>query len=887
MHAAELRSRFLDYFARHGHSIVRSSPLIPQNDPTLFFTNAGMVQFKDTFLGREPRGYVRATTVQKCLRVSGKHNDLENVGHTARHHTFFEMLGNFSFGDYFKTDAIRFAWDLLTTELRIDPNRLWVTVYEQDDEALAIWRDEIGVPAARIQKLGEADNFWSMGDTGPCGPCTEIHYDHGPTISDNLEGPAGGDPRYVEIWNLVFMQYDRDAQGVLTPLPRPSIDTGSGLERVAAVVQGVYTNYDTDLFQPIIQRAAGLAGVTYGADDDVDTSLKVIADHARAAAFLIADGVMPSNEERGYVLRRIMRRGIRYGVKLGLKPPFLTETVGTVIQEFSTAYPELAERARFIRDVVHAEEERFAATLDRGMALLDRELERSPGEVSAEAAFQLADTFGFPVDLTRIIAAERGATVDEVGFDRLREEQRARGRAAWRGSGESAIGAIWHELAADMSTEFSGYTHDNDEGRVVAIVSEGARVTALVEGTTGYVVLDRTPLSAESGGQVGDTGTMGSADVELLVSETTRPAGAIHAHLVSVTRGTLYIGDRLQALVDTSHRDRSRLNHTATHLLHAALRTVLGSHVAQKGSLVAPDRLRFDFSHHKAMTTGEIQAVEDLVNAEILKNRPVDTAVEALDDARRGGAMGLFGEKYGDVVRVVSVGDFSKELCGGTHARRSGDIGLFKVVSEAGIAAGVRRIEAQTGPGALAWLRALERTTRDLAAELKTTPDHIADHLRRHLEEHARLEREVAQLKRELARANNADLGSKATVVHGVRVVAAEIDADPKTLRDEADRLRDSLGSSIVVLAARDPEGVRVLVAVSADLAGTRYNAGKLIGVLAAKVGGRGGGRPDLAQAGGKDAAGLPAMLASVPHLVAEMDTQPPSRPAATSPSAR
>ncbi|MDP2312781.1 MAG: alanine--tRNA ligase [Pseudomonadota bacterium] len=869
MTSVELRARFLEFFRRHAHAVVPSSPLVPQNDPTLFFTNAGMVQFKDVFTGKERRPYSRATTVQKCMRVSGKHNDLENVGYTARHHTFFEMLGNFSFGDYFKPEAIRYAWDFLTVELGIDPNRLWVTVYEKDDEALAIWRDQIGFPAERIQKLGDADNFWSMGDTGPCGPCTEIHYDHGPGVSEDLRGPAGGDARYVEIWNLVFMQYDRAADGTMTPLPRPSIDTGAGLERIAAVVQGVFQNYDTDLFQPIIQKAAALAGVRQGQDPTTDAALRVIADHSRAAAFLIGDGVMPSNEERGYVLRRIMRRGIRYGVKLGLKPPFLHETVGTVIEGFGEAYPELRERAGFIRDVVRAEEERFAATLDRGMALLERVFAEKPARVPGETAFVLADTFGFPLDLTQLIAAERGLEVDTVDYERLREEQRAKGRAAWKGSGEEAISAVWHELAQDVGVQFSGYEKDEDTGHVRALISEGAKVHALVAGQRGEVLTETTPFYAESGGQVGDSGMIRWPGGEAVVLDTTKPAGDLHAHHVEVRSGTLRVGEEIQLQVDYARRNRSRLNHTATHLLHAALKQVLGGHVMQKGSLVGPDRLRFDFSHHKAMTPDELRLVEDIVNEQILANHTVETAVQDVESARRGGAMALFGEKYGEHVRVVQVDGFSKELCGGTHARRSGDIGLFKLVSEAGIAAGVRRIEAQTGLGAQAYVRDLEATTRALAAELRTSPEHVVDSVRRLVEDRTRLARELDTLRREAARAAVGDLSELAVDIDGVKVLAAEIQAaDAKTMREEADRVRDSLGTCVVVLAARDPDGVRLIVAVSKDLAGTRFNAGKIVGALATMVGGKGGGRPDLAQAGGKEPGRIAEMLAAVPQLL-------------------
>ncbi len=868
MTSAELRARFLEFFRRHAHAVVPSSSLIPHNDPSLYFVNAGMVQFKDVFTGKERRPYSRATSVQKVLRVSGKHNDLENVGHTPRHHTFFEMLGNFSFGDYFKPEAIRYAWDFLTVELGIDPNRLWVTVYEKDDEAYAIWRDQIGFPEARLQRLGEKENFWSMGDTGPCGPCTEIHYDHGAHISDDTRGPAGEDPRYVEIWNLVFMQYDRSADGTLTPLPRPSIDTGAGLERVAAVVQGVYANYGTDLFQPILETAAKLAGVRQGQDRATDIALQVIADHSRATAFLIADGVMPSNEERGYVLRRIMRRGIRYGVKLGLEQPFLHKTVATVIEQFGEAYPELRERSGFILDVVRIEDERFAATLHRGMALLEKVFEENTERVPGETAFVLADTYGFPLDLTQLIAAERGLGVDITDYERLRGEQRAKGRAAWKGSGEESIAAVWHELAENIGMRFTGYDTDTDTGTVRAVVSEGAKVSALVEGQRGEVLTDVTPFYAESGGQIGDTGVIRWEGGEAVVLDTTKPTGDLHVHQVEVRTGTLRVGERVTLEVDAARRDQTRRNHTATHLLHAALKQVLGTHVMQKGSLVGPERLRFDFSHHKAMTAEEIRAVEDIVNEQILANQPVDTTVQDVESARKAGAMALFGEKYGESVRVVQVDAFSKELCGGTHARRSGDIGLFKIQSEAGIAAGVRRIEAQTGLGAHAYVRDIENTTRAAASELKTSPDKLVDTIRRLLDEKARLGKELDTIRRDAAQAAAGDLGERAVVIDGVKVLAVEIQGDAKVMRDQADRLRDSLGTCVIVLAARDPDGVRLLVAVSKDLAGSRYNAGKIVGALASMVGGKGGGRPDLAQAGGKEPARIPDMLAAVPQLL-------------------
>ena len=868
MESAELRRRFLSYFNRHGHEIVRSSSLIPHNDPTLYFVNAGMVQFKDVFLGSDLRPYKRATTAQKCLRVSGKHNDLENVGHTARHHTLFEMLGNFSFGDYFKTDAIHYAWDLLTNDLGIDPARLWVTVYEDDDEALEIWRDQEGVPAERIQKLGAKDNFWQMGDTGPCGPCTEIHYDHGPKISDDTRGPAGGDDRYVEIWNLVFMQFDRDASGRLTPLPKPSIDTGSGLERVAAVKQGVYQNYDTDVFRPIMEHAARLANVRYGEHDAADIALKVIADHTRAAAFLVADGVMPSNEGRGYVLRRIMRRGIRYGVKLGLKGAFLHDTVQTCIDHFGDAYPELRERQTFVRDVVKVEEERFAATLDRGLALLEREFDKKPAQIAGQTAFTLSDTYGFPLDLTQLIAAERGLQVDEAAFQTLLAEQKAAGRAAWKGSGEEAVSAVWHELARTKPGRFTGYERDSEVTAVTALVSEGAEVTMLPEGSEGSLTTASTPFYAESGGQAGDTGVIRWDGGEAEVLDTRKPAGDLHVHDVRVVRGTLRAGQDVELHVDALRRNRARLNHTATHLMHAALKQVLGTHVAQKGSLVGPDRLRFDFSHHKAMSADELRAVEDLVQHQIFANDAVTTEVQDVESAKAGGAMALFGEKYGDRVRVVSVAGFSKELCGGTHARRSGDIGFFKIVSEAGVAAGVRRIEAQTGPGAQAWVRELEGTVKEAAATLKTSPDKLGDALARLLADRAALQKELDQARREAARAKTGDLREKAVVVAGVKLVAAEFVGDTNAMREEADRLRDSLGSAVVVLAARDEGAVRLLVAVSKDLAGSRYNAGKLVGALAGMVGGKGGGRPDMAQAGGTEPGKVPEMLASVAGLL-------------------
>ena len=878
MKSHEIRRRFLQYFADRSHRVVSSSGLVPANDPTLFFTNAGMVQFKDVFTGQEHRDYARAATVQKCLRVSGKHNDLENVGRTPRHHTFFEMLGNFSFGDYFKQDAIHFGWELLTGELGVDPARLWVTIYEDDDEAYDLWRKVKRLDPARIQRLGAKDNFWSMGDTGPCGPCSEIHYDHGADRGE-AGGPATGSDRYVEIWNLVFMQFERSADGTMTPLPRPSIDTGMGLERISAVLQGVYSNYDTDCFGPILTATARMADVLYGAGGESDVALRVIADHARAAAFLIADGVMPSNEERGYVLRRVMRRAIRFGVKLGLRRPFLWEASDAVIGHLGEAWPELAERQQFIREVIRGEEERFSETLDRGLSLLERELDAvnesvlhapgSPRNLPGDVAFRLYDTYGFPIDLTRLIAAEREIGVDEGGYQAAMDAQRAAGREAWKGSGETAVAEIFHAIAADGSrSEFSGYTADDDVGTVLAIVCDGRRVDAMAEGGRGLMVTDRTPFYPESGGQVGDTGWVRGPTARATVRDARRPVEGLTVHELRVDEGVLRVGDRVTLSVDADRRDRTRLNHTATHLLHAALRQVLGEHVTQKGSLVTPDRLRFDFAHHKPVSDDELLAVEDLVYGEVMTNDPVDTHEMSFDDARKAGAMALFGEKYGERVRMVQVPGFSTELCGGTHARRTGDIGLFRITSEAGVAAGVRRVEALTGPGALAWVRARDAAAREAAAALRTTPELLPESIHRVVEDRKRLEREIEGLRRDIARAQAGDLASRARQINGIAVLAAEIEADAAALRDEAERLRDQLGSAVVVLAARDESGVKLVAVVSKDLAGKRVHAGKLIGDVAAAVGGRGGGRPDMAQAGGKDADALPAALDRVYALV-------------------
>ncbi len=870
MDANSIRRSFLEFFEGKGHRVVPSSPLIPHNDPTLYFVNAGMVQFKDHFTGKEAAPYPRAASSQKCLRVSGKHNDLDNVGRTPRHHTFFEMLGNFSFGDYFKGQAIPWAWELLTQVWGIDPDRLWVTIYTDDDEAFAIWHEQVGVAADRIQRLGAKENFWSMGETGPCGPCSEIHYDHGAHLDPSGGGPATDSPRYVEIWNNVFMQFEQHEDGSRTGLPAPSIDTGMGLERIAAVLQGHYWNYDTDLFQPLIRRASQLAGVKVRESDEVDTALRVIADHARAAAFLVGDGVMPSNEGRGYVLRRIMRRGIRFGYKLGLERPFLHEVCGTVIEGFGDVYPELSNRASYIDEVVKGEEERFHRTLARGMSLLDAELADHDGTLGGDVAFKLYDTYGFPLDLTELIAEERGVSVDTAGFEQEMEAQRAKGRAAWKGSGEQAVAQLWHDLHAEHGdTTFTGYDRGRDVGRVVAIVRQtgegeglqSEQVERLEAGERGIVILDRTPFYAESGGQVGDAGQLGA----FRVADTIKASG-LHLHH-GVAGEALSVGDVVEGSVDEARRDRTRRNHTGTHLLHAALRQVLGDHVTQKGSLVGPDRLRFDFSHHKPMTPEELAEVERLVNTEILRNTALDTTLDDLEAAIARGAMALFGEKYDARVRVVAVPGFSVELCGGTHVSRTGDIGLLRIVAETGVAAGVRRIEAQTGTGAMKVIHDEHEQLVAAARQLKTEPARVVEAVSRLQEERKGLERQIAELKREMARAAAGDLLGRAREVAGIRVLAAEFDGD---LKEQADRLRDQLGSALVVLFGRSGEKVTVVAAATPDIAGKRVHAGKVLQEVAPLVGGRGGGRPDLAQGGGGDPSGIEAAVDRVYAFASE-----------------
>jgi len=861
MSAAEIRRAFLEFFRQHGHTIVPSSSLVPANDPTLLFTNAGMVQFKDVFLGKEKRDYVRAASSQRCVRAGGKHNDLENVGYTARHHTFFEMLGNFSFGDYFKREAIHFAWELVTGVFRIDPARLWVTVYKDDDEAADIWLKEIGVPAERFARLGESSNFWAMGDTGPCGPCSEIFYDHGPEIPGGPPGSAGEDgDRFVEIWNLVFMQYERAADGTMTPLPRPSVDTGMGLERISAVMQGVHSNYEIDLFRNLVRAAAELAGTK----DTSSSSLRVIADHIRACTFLVVDGVLPSNEGRGYVLRRIIRRAIRHGYKLGIREPFFYRLVPVLEKEMGEAYPELTRGREHAERVLRQEEERFAETLSTGMTLLEDAIRNTSGKVlDGETVFRLYDTYGFPVDLTADIARERGLTIDQAGFEAAMEAQRERARAASKFGVDLRSGAT-----IEHRTLFQGYEGLDADGRVVALLRNGAPVESLSKGEKGEVILDRTPFYAEAGGQVGDTGMLEGSGVRFVV-EDTQKRGAAHSHIGTVAEGTIRIGDTLMAHVDGARRQATARNHTATHLLHAALRKVLGPHVQQKGSLVAPDRLRFDFSHYQPVTPEELREIERLVNAEIRRNTEAEVRHMDYEAAVASGAMALFGEKYDREVRVLRIGDFSMELCGGTHVKRAGDIGIFKIVSESGVAAGVRRIEALTGEGALDYIEQNEALLREIAGLVRGSREDVSAKVRDALERIRQMEKEIRALKDRLASGQSTDLASGAVDVEGVKVVATKVEgADVNALRNAVDQLKGRLKSAVIVLATVENASKVVLVAGVTSDQTARIKAGELVGQVAARIGGRGGGRPDFAQAGGNDPSRLDEALASVPDLV-------------------
>ena len=860
--SAELRQAFLDYFAERDHAVVESSPLVPGNDPTLLFTNAGMVQFKDVFLGREKRPYRRATSSQRCVRAGGKHNDLENVGYTARHHTFFEMLGNFSFGDYFKREAIGYAWEFLTDVLRIPAERLWVTVYHDDDEAARIWLDEIRVDPSRFSRCGEKDNFWSMGETGPCGPCSEIFYDHGPEIAGGPPGSPDEDgDRYVEIWNLVFMQYDRGADGQLTPLPHPSVDTGMGLERLAAVMQGVHSNYDVDLFRALI----GAAAEATGCPDLNNQSLRVIADHIRSAAFLVVDGVTPGNEGRGYVQRRIIRRAIRHGYQLGQREPFFHRLVAVLAAEMGAAYPELVGKQDYVERVLKTEEERFADTLEQGMRMFEEAMQGLQGtEIPGETVFRLYDTFGFPADLTADIARERGLTLDMVGFADAMEAQKERARAASHFGAGQVI-----ELDVDGETDFSGYEGVEDQSTIVGLYLDGESRDRLAVGDAGLIVLDVTPFYAESGGQVGDRGFLTTETARFEVQDAQKQGGVI-CHIGRVTDGDLNVGDRVTARVDAERRRATALHHSATHLLHAALRQVLGEHVQQRGSLVGPERLRFDFSHYEPVSRDELREIERLVNSQIRHNHMVETRIMGLEDAKASGAIALFGEKYADQVRVLRMGDFSTELCGGTHVRAVGDIGLFKIVGEGGISAGVRRIEAVAGERALRWVEDEEARLARIADLVKGAAGDADEKVAQLVERSRRLEKELEQLKSKLASAAGSDLADQVVEVDGVKVLAARLDgADAKSLRDTMDQLKNKVGSGVVLLATESGGKVSLIAGVTKDLT-DRFKAGDLVKAAAEKVGGRGGGRPDMAQAGGSDPAGIPAALELVGGWVRE-----------------
>ncbi|MBT0962558.1 alanine--tRNA ligase [Denitromonas iodatirespirans] len=874
MKSAQIRRTFLEFFQSKGHEIVASSSLVPHDDPTLLFTNAGMNQFKDVFLGFDKRPYTRATTSQKCVRAGGKHNDLENVGYTARHHTFFEMLGNFSFGDYFKRDAIQYAWELLTEKFGLPTDKLWVTVYAEDDEAYDIWQKEVGVPAERIIRIGDnkgaryaSDNFWMMGDTGPCGPCTEIFYDHGPEIPGGPPGsPEEDGDRYIEIWNNVFMQFNRDDKGVMHPLPKPSVDTGMGLERVAAVLQGVHANYEIDLFVNLIAAAARETS-----DANMDSpSLKVIADHIRACAFLVADGIIPGNEGRGYVLRRIIRRAIRHGYKLGARAAFFHKLVPDLAREMGEAYPQLVTDQARIMEVLRQEESRFFETIEHGMAILEDELaamiEQGVNQFDGETAFKLHDTYGFPLDLTADVCRERGVTVDADAFDAAMARQKAQARAA--GKFKMAAGLEY----TGIKTQFHGYDTLSHEGRVTALYRDGAPVDRLMPGEQGVVVLDHTPFYAESGGQVGDRGELskGGACLTLFKVEDTQKIQAdVFGHHGEVFNGELAVGDTVAAQVDEAARGRTMRNHSATHLMHKALREVLGEHVLQKGSLVDPDKTRFDFAHNQPMTADEIAEVERRVNREILANAATDASVMALDDAQKTGAMMLFGEKYGDEVRVLTIGS-TKELCGGTHVARTGDIGLFKIVSEGGVAAGVRRVEAVTGEGAVAWVQAQQGLLASAAAALRAPATELPERIGQMQDSVKSLEKELARLKSKLAASAGADLASQAADVKGAKVLAVSLDgADVKALRETMDKLKDKLGSAAIVLASAAEGKVTLIAGVTADLT-AKVKAGELVNFVAQQVGGKGGGRPDMAQAGGTQPENLPGALMRVSEWVGE-----------------
>ena len=866
--SAEIRSAFLNYFKEHGHEVVASSSLVPGNDPTLLFTNAGMVQFKDVFLGQDKRSYARATSSQRCVRAGGKHNDLENVGYTARHHTFFEMLGNFSFGDYFKQDAIRFAWEFLTVTLGLPADKLWVTVYQEDDEAADIWLKEIGVDPDRFTRIGDkpggkkydSDNFWSMGDTGPCGPCTEIFYDHGPEVAGGPPGsPEEDGDRYIEIWNLVFMQFNRQADGHMEPLPKPSVDTGMGLERLAAVLQNVHSNYEIDLFVNLINAAAKATGCK----DRSDSSLKVIADHIRSCCFMIVDGVVPSNEGRGYVLRRIIRRALRHGHKLGQNQPFFHQLVKPLVKEMGEAYPELASQQAMVEKLLKQEEERFAETLDQGMTILEEAIGNLKGkQIPGDTLFKLYDTYGFPVDLTADIARERGLTIDEAGFEKAMDQQRERARAT-----RSFAVDYNRELKLEGETRFTGYEQLIDPCKISDIYIGNDTADTISAGQQGVIILEQTPFYAESGGQVGDSGRLISGNAVFRVDDTQKQ-GSVFMHIGEVIEGSLSRGDTVEAQVDAGKRHATAFNHSATHLLHAALRQVLGEHVSQKGSLVDEEKLRFDFSHFEPVSPAQLKTIEAMVNEQIRVNHAVDTRLMGHKEAIAAGAMALFGEKYGDEVRVLSMGDFSVELCGGTHVSRTGDIGLFKIVSESGIAAGVRRIEAVPARNALQYIEEGEQQLMTIAGMLKANRENTRDRVQQMLERNRQLEKELEQLKSKLASNQGSDLISQAQEIGDTKVLAARLDGmDVKTLRSTLDQLKDKLGSSAIVLGAVNDGKVNLIAGVSKDRT-DRIKAGEMINAVAQQVGGKGGGRPDMAQAGGTDPAALDGALASVPEWV-------------------
>ncbi|KUJ75817.1 alanine--tRNA ligase [Thiomicrospira sp. XS5] len=861
MTSAELRKAFLDFFVKQGHTAVHSSPVVPGNDPTLLFTNAGMVQFKETFLGQEPRDYSRATSVQRCIRAGGKHNDLENVGYTARHHTFFEMLGNFSFGDYFKREAIQYAWQFLTEELGLPEDKLWVTVFEEDQEAEDIWLKDMGVSAERFSRCGAKDNFWSMGDTGPCGPCSEIFYDHGPDVAGGPPGSPDEDgDRYIEIWNLVFMQFDRSEDGTLTPLPKPSVDTGMGLERLAAVMQKVHNNYDIDLFQAIVAKAAELTGEK----DLSNSSLRVIADHIRSCAFMIVDGVLPSNEGRGYVLRRIIRRAIRHGYKLGQKDVFFYRLVPTLVEQMGEAYPELVKEQANVERALKLEEERFAETLENGMKILEEDIAQLDGTViSGSTAFKLYDTYGFPLDLTADVARERQLSVDEAGFEKEMEAQRARARSASNFASQGQ-----HKVDYNEPTEFAGYDQDEANAKVMAIFAGQESVERLDEGQEGIVILDTTPFYAESGGQVGDQGSLTEGMNSFHVDGCQKQGGTF-LHIGKVTAGAISVGQTIHAHINTKARRASERNHSATHLLHAALRQVLGTHVGQKGSLVQPERLRFDFSHFEPISAEQLLEIEQLVNHNIMLNADVQMEEMDIESAKAKGAMALFGEKYGDVVRVVDMGDFSIELCGGTHVNSTGEIGPFRITSESGIASGVRRIEAVTGEAAWQTIYDTEQVLLDIAGRLKTDKAQVDAKVTQLVNDQKELEKQLKQLQSKMASSQGDDLANAVEKVGEVNVLAAQLEgADVNTLRETLDKLKDKLEPAAIVLAAVDGEKVSLVAGVSKALT-SQWKAGELVNHVAQQVGGKGGGRPDMAQAGGKDPSKLKEALASVKEWVA------------------